>query len=438
MKGSSLGILAILLQAYAVYGRKVEPDEVGAPGKEPYVEGHSIRWGTGRYRGSYHCEENETPFITPDKKHATCCLEGESLKGSADTEWHCCAEGHDVTGSTDVGYECCVKGSVYDGYMCKRAEKCPNGQEMVDGKCQCPKGQTMADDGTCKPVKAGKCDSGLKTGKCYFLTGRPENYLTFNGGQYSETKLSKYIRPAKFQLCRDEKCTPGLPVNPSDEVKIKDLHGSLPYATDANQWVDNKQNGAHIGKTPDYEKAGNFSFTKWPCGKYCLTGFNQGLSQACPDVSPGISFDNKATDSCIEFELLEVPCDIRADKNNCIWKNSKNQCCGKIDCPAEEETEEGTKLYCPTQDGTTRVFNGIEFDVICGKAYSTKTDMITVRKDVTDPETCYKECAANPKCQGANWRFSKNYCSHHPYYEDQPKTQNAGEDWVTFRPTEKR
>jgi hypothetical protein len=41
-------------------------------------------------------------------------------------------------------------------------------------------------------------------------------------------------------------------------------HGSLPYATDANQWVDNKQNGAHIGKTPDYEKAGNFSFTKWP------------------------------------------------------------------------------------------------------------------------------------------------------------------------------
>lgn len=97
-------------------------------------------------------------------------------------------------------------------------------------------------------------------------------------------------------------------------------HGSLPYATDANQWVDNKQNGAHIGKTPDYEKAGNFSFTKWPCGKYCLAGFNQGLSQACPDVSPGISFDNKATDSCIELELLEVPCDTRADKNNCIWK----------------------------------------------------------------------------------------------------------------------
>ncbi|KAJ5479835.1 hypothetical protein N7530_005344 [Penicillium desertorum] len=64
--------------------------------------------------------------------------------------------------------------------------------------------------------------------------------------------------------------------------------------------------------------------------------------------------------------------------------------------------------------------------------------MITVRKDVTVPETCYKECAANPKWQGANWRFSKNYCSHHPYYEDQPKTQNAGEDWVTFHPTEKR
>jgi hypothetical protein len=136
-------------------------------GKSP-MSRDTVSGGELAVSGSYHCEENETPFITPDKKHATCCLEGESLKGSADTEWHCCAEGHDVTGSADVGYECCVKGSVYDGDMCKRAEKCPNGQEMVDGKCQCPKDQTMADDGTCKPVKAGKCDSGLKTGTSYY------------------------------------------------------------------------------------------------------------------------------------------------------------------------------------------------------------------------------------------------------------------------------
>jgi hypothetical protein len=94
-------------------------------------------------------------------------LEEQSLKGSEKTEWHCCAEGHDVTGSADVGFECCVEGSTFDGEMCQRAEKaekCPNGQEMVDGKCQCPKGQVMDEDGTCKPAKAAKCDSGLKTG----------------------------------------------------------------------------------------------------------------------------------------------------------------------------------------------------------------------------------------------------------------------------------
>lgn len=164
MKSSSLGVFAIILQAYVAYGRKVEPDPVGAPGKEPYVDVHSVRWGTGRFRGSYHCEDNETPFITPDKTSATCCQEGRSLTGSEKTEWHCCAEGHDVTGSVDVGFECCVKGSVFDGELCRRAEKCPNGQYMVDGKCQCLKGQTMTEDGTCKLVKAALCDSGLKTG----------------------------------------------------------------------------------------------------------------------------------------------------------------------------------------------------------------------------------------------------------------------------------
>ncbi|KAJ5433259.1 uncharacterized protein N7458_012415 [Penicillium daleae] len=183
----------------------------------------------------------------------------------------------------------------------------PNGKLIIDGKCQCPNGQEEAVDGTCKPAK---CDSGLSTGRCYFFKGRSDNYLTFSANQYSETGLSKYIRPAKLQFCRDEKCTPHLPVNPSTEVYIKDLHGTLPDASDAGQWLDNKQNGGHIGKTPDFAKAGNFSITKWPCGKHCLTGFTDGLTQACPDVSPGISFDTRAKDSCIEFELLGVPCNL--------------------------------------------------------------------------------------------------------------------------------
>lgn len=278
------------------------------------------------------------------------------------------------------------------------------------------------------------------SGKCYFFTGRSGNYLTYNGGQYSETGLSKYIRPAKLQLCKDEKCTPGLPVNPSNVVNLKDLHGSLPEATDANQWLDNKQNGAHIGKTPTYADAGSFALTKWPCGKYCLTGFPQGLSQACPDANPGISFDNKATDSCIEFELLEVPCDIRDDENNCAWKSGRDQCCGKVDCTREHEhgTVVETKDYCPGQHGTTRVSNGVTFEVLCGQTYTTDTTKIITRPDVTDPETCQQECAVDPVCQGANWSFSKGYCSHHPGYEGQPRNTDAGPDWVTFRPTRER
>lgn len=165
MKGQSLAVLAVLLQPYGALGRKVKPDPVGEPGKEPYIQGESVHWGTGRLRGSYHCDVGETPFITPDRTSATCCRAGESLKGSEATEWHCCAENHDVAGSAAVGYECCVDGSVFDGKMCKKPTTCENGMEMVDGKCQCPQGQELSADGTCRLVKPAKCDSGLKTGE---------------------------------------------------------------------------------------------------------------------------------------------------------------------------------------------------------------------------------------------------------------------------------
>ncbi|KAJ5372014.1 hypothetical protein N7517_004020 [Penicillium concentricum] len=69
-----------------------------------------------------------------------------------------------------------------------------------------------------------------------------------------------------------------------------------------------------------------------------LTESYTGVAQACPNSNPGITLNTRATDSCIEFELLEVPCDIRSDENNCIWKNSKNQCCnGGIDCSSTSE-----------------------------------------------------------------------------------------------------
>ncbi|KXG52945.1 uncharacterized protein PGRI_082000 [Penicillium griseofulvum] len=339
MRGLSL-IGFVLLRSHLAFAEKVPVRDIG---DNFIIDGDKVTWPDGPFTGSLICAgPGRVLSLSADKKHGTCCPPGASLKGSIETEWHCCGKGHDVTGSLDVGFECCLEGSTFDGKTCKRL--CPNGKEMVDGICQCPKGQEDAADGTCKPAK---CQSGLKTGKCYFFTGRSGNYLTFNSNQYSETALSKYIRPGKFQFCQDELCTPGLPINPSNEVHIKDLHGTLPAATDAGQWLDNKQNGGHIGKTPDFGKAGNFSVTKWPCGKYCLTGFTDGLTQACPDISPGISLDTRATDSCIEFELMEVPCDIRDDANNCIWKNgdqccNRIDCCGKLDCtikPQHQDTE---------------------------------------------------------------------------------------------------
>ncbi|CEJ59989.1 hypothetical protein PMG11_08586 [Penicillium brasilianum] len=338
MRGLSLVGLTLLLRSYLAYAEKVAVKEIG---DDFTIDGDHVTWPDGPFTGSLSCTgPDKVLSLSADKKYGTCCPPGASLKGSAKTEWHCCGQGHDVTGSKAVGFECCLEGSTFDGKTCKRANKCTNGKEMINGKCQCSDGKEEAADGTCK---SAKCDSGIKTGKCYFFKGRSGNYLTFNANQYSETGLSKYIRPGKFQFCQDPTCIAGLPVNPSNEVQIKDLHGTLPAATDAGQWLDGKQNGGHIGKTPDYSKAGNFSITKWPCGKYCLTGFVEGITQACPDVSPGISMDTRATDSCIEFELLEVPCDLRDDANNCIWKNG-DQCCDKIDCRGKTECERFTWL----------------------------------------------------------------------------------------------
>lgn len=162
--------------------------------------------------------------------------------------------------------------------------------------------------------------------------GETGRRLAFKNGQYSEAQPHKDVIPGKFQLCRDEKCLPNQDINPSHEVTIRDMHGSPPDATDAGQWLNNNNNGAHLGRTPDYAKAGKFSFTKWPCGKYCLTGFARGLGPACPSEEPSVTFYGKTTEACVEFELIEVPCKVRSDANNCVWRNGRDQCCDKIKC----------------------------------------------------------------------------------------------------------
>lgn len=165
MRALSLVGLTIILRAHLACGEKVLVKEIG---DNAVVDGNRVTWPDGPFEGSLTCTGGDKVLsLSADKKYGTCCPTGTSLKGSTDTEWHCCGEGHDVTGSKDVGFECCLKGSTFDGKTCKREEKCPNGKQMINGRCQCPNGQEEGADGTCKPAE---CDSGLETGMSTDLT----------------------------------------------------------------------------------------------------------------------------------------------------------------------------------------------------------------------------------------------------------------------------
>ncbi len=71
--------------------------------------------------------------------------------------------------------------------------------------------------------------------------------------------------------------------------------------------------------------------TKWPCGKYCLGGLNACIGPTCPSDVTVMTFTTADKDSCVVVDLMEVPCDIHAKENNCIWKNG-DECCNKVDC----------------------------------------------------------------------------------------------------------
>ena len=178
-------------------------------------------------------------------------------------------------------------------------------------------------------------DTRRLIGKCYQFIGPTGRKLAFVNGQYSETIPHKEAIPGRFQFCRDKDCTPGQPVNPTDSTYIKDIMGSPLTAAGAGSWLNNAQGGVHIGKTTEIAQAGVFSITKWPCGKYCVSGFTQGLGMACPAEDPGITLYTNVAEACVEFTLVEVPCSIRSDQNNCIWKSPKKQCPdpeGENDC----------------------------------------------------------------------------------------------------------
>lgn len=140
-----------------------------------------------------------------------------------------------------------------------------------------------------------------------------------NNGFYFASPDSMTQRYGKFQLCGNENCSSWDVINPSQQVVIRDMYGDLATGTNSKLWLNNVQNGAHIGRTPQFAAAGRFSISKWPSGKYCLTGFTSGVGPACPAQIPALTFYSQDAQMSVAFVFIEVSCDIKSDDNKCLW-----------------------------------------------------------------------------------------------------------------------
>src|SRR5689334_8515498 len=90
-------------------------------------------------------------------------------------------------------------------------------------------------------------------GNCYLFKMENGQYLGFNKGWYAASKPSRDVQIGKFRFCKDEECIHGGDdVNPGDPIRIMDLHGEANSGKDPNQWLNDAQNGGHIGRTPNY------------------------------------------------------------------------------------------------------------------------------------------------------------------------------------------
>ncbi|KJK86476.1 hypothetical protein H633G_09667, partial [Metarhizium anisopliae BRIP 53284] len=175
------------------------------------------------------------------------------------------------------------------------------------------------------------CSSGVDTGKCYLFKMENGQYLGYDSRPgvkaYTAGQDSATHHMGKFRFCKDQNCTRGCAVNPGEGFAILDIHGASNTGAEANNFLDAKPNGGHIGKTPDYSAAGRFTITKWTCGKYCLGGAgNQGVGPTCPSLEPALTFNTLDAQSCLPLTLVEVPCDVRDRKNNCRWDKTPGSC----------------------------------------------------------------------------------------------------------------
>ncbi|KAL2865241.1 cysteine-rich secreted protein [Aspergillus lucknowensis] len=150
---------------------------------------------------------------------------------------------------------------------------------------------------------------------------RTDNLYWF-GPEYAEQRYSK------FKFCKDQNCAAGQIIEPSDKILLWDTYGYPKTGLLGGGWLNNAQNGNHIGRTTDVSLAGKFSIGKWSCGKYCLGGFEWGLGPACPTDYPAITFFPNDPQVCFPVEITEVPCDIKQVSNDCNWDDGCD-CCKK-------------------------------------------------------------------------------------------------------------
>lgn len=176
-----------------------------------------------------------------------------------------------------------------------------------------------------------------ESGRCYQIgsgDGRLWGYQSdqdcYSVGAVAEE--SAIFKTGKFQFCMDHSCTEGTEINPVDGFSMKDMHGIPPAGNKPNSWLNNVKGDNHIGKTWDYAQAGRFSITKWSYGSYCIGGASpKRIGAIRPNTTIDITFAAGDSQACIEVTLKEVPCDIRATTNNCIWKNLNGPSCGGPD-----------------------------------------------------------------------------------------------------------
>jgi hypothetical protein len=298
----------------------------------------------------FKCVDDSRQFtFADDKRFVACCSPGQQLLGSEATAFDCCNVGEELVGCADTGYQCCPAGMSYEECTgTYKPKTCPDSEILVNSQCLCPLGTYRTPAGVCEALQ---CSSGIQSGefrlkrtttrladtdagKCYTFTF--ENGFRFgynSAGFYTASEESRAQQFGKFQVCSSECCSFDTEINPGQPFYIKDLHGSANGGLDAKQWLNNAKDGSHISKTPQFSQAGVFTISKWPCGKYCLSGLESGVGPTCPTEMLGATFTTADDQSCIPLTLLEVPCDIRSLANNCIWETDAAPCSKKAEVP---------------------------------------------------------------------------------------------------------